>query len=322
MAHVDKKARIIDRRAQITATHNLDLMAIISSFLEWGEIAKYVRVCKAWNKSFLSRNWSTPKHLVIWRGLPISSNYIKYVNGISIRSITPEIVGLIRQTSVKKLFINDSENIELLLSCPEMKIEQLCIYAYYDGDERNISLIGNLIQYHRNLLHTLDLSISGYELLEEGFSIGQLPSLKHLAIQSEMMYDGNHTQDLWDICIDLRFLSYYCPKLEKLEINYKYNTDDTVELIEMYIERLYKTLIEQNIKELKISEDDELKGSLVSLLITQLPILLQSKTLKYIELELFCPKLGGECMFIKRIDPKLCKIKIAGLQDQYDVIEN
>jgi hypothetical protein len=321
---VVEKTKMVDTYAQELVLHNLDIMAIISSYLQWKDVPNYLLVCKAWNKSFISRSWSMPEFLCLWKRYPVVPTYIKYVKHVTLLTTTHEVMELIRQTNIKSVTVDNIENPETLLLLNGMNLNEISIrFECQEPDfiysEHDIDILQIFIQNHASSLLKLYMHVLSHDVFGDGFTIGNLPNLRHLITESEMIYydDG---PDLWDTYVDLRFLSTHCPNLEKLEIEYKYDNVTLEESVDD-IEKLYRVLAQQNIKELRIT-DDENKLIQSSIFVTRLPILLQSRTLKYVYLELFCQKLGGECMFIRSIDPKICKIKIVGLQESYDVIEN
>lgn len=315
---VAKKMRMVDTYAQYLVLHNLDIMAIISSYLKWKDVPNYVRVCRVWNKSFISRNWSMPKHVYFHDILPLSHKYFCYANSVIIHPISEKIVNLIAQTVIKSVTILSAKNARFLLLLDMMKLDE--IYINIGNPNGDINVFEKFISNYSNTLSKLNICIEEYNIIDTDISIGNLPNLKYLRTNSNMLYyydDG----DQWDIFIDLRFLSIHCPKLEILEIAYNYGNSSLNDVIED-IEALYASLSVQHISQLKISEGDKCCPGIQSILAVKLPILLKSTTLKYIELELGCEKLGAECMFVKSIDPRICKIKIVGLYDSYDVIEN
>lgn len=327
MSHIDKKARIIDRRAQITVTHNLDLMAIISSFLEWGEIAKYVRVCKAWNKSFLTRYWGSPSYLYLpfrsanyyrraklgWKEtLPVNTKYIQLVKKIGIMSDYDNIIEMIHQIKINGIFIfgcgvNYVTKLHLL---KHLKLKEIEITH---SDQDGLLWIKDFIEDHKqSLTKLIILGVDDY------IDLPEMPNLIELNINSGNKYNDN-------VGIDIQLLHIKCPNLEKIEIEYRPKPHYSKEQIIKTLEKTYEVLANLPIKELVISCEEfsnfDHEEFSCSLPIIKIPILLRSKTLKKIYIEIL-GKLEGDCMFIRRIDPKICKVKVAGLQDQYDVIEN
>ncbi len=293
---MSKKYKLYSMESQNIILYNLDIMAIISSFLPWEDTVEYVCVCKTWLRSFRTRNWSSPKYLSLpyyvnfnWkRKLYMSQDHIKYAGTVFVNNNFRHWFTFIGPTGIKKIHIfsvpatNDYLHELSILRDAELTFIGLLINGHYDP----VPVI-NFLNDHRLSLTELDLDSVSMPIIK-------FPNITTLTLHIKR--DAN-----------LDFLDC-CPNLKKAKITYwlhplREGKDyfDCIKRIYEQLSRLEEVKFEANIGQLLALED--------SATVVHLPILLKSTTLKKIHINLSGID-DGSCDYIQRIDPKICKITL------------
>jgi hypothetical protein len=192
MSQITKKPRIIDTYAQSIIISNLDLMAVISGYLNWKEIASYLLVCKCWNKSFLTRPWGSPGYLRISNDhskIPPTIKYVNFIDFILVGDITDNILDFMIATRAKKLAILKALTFPHVLKFLRgMHLKQIYLTKEPSEPEynpRKLQFYSDFIKDHSCSLEKLDLT-NFHEHGGIGISTGDLPNLKHLRVRSDM----------------------------------------------------------------------------------------------------------------------------------------
>lgn len=296
MSHDDKKQRTIDSYAQSIILNNLDIMAIISGFLQWHETIEYILVCKTWQKSFDTRPWGSPPYINLphriqenrrFRCLDLSINHIKHVKSAHIHSHLSKWINFILPVRIKEINIFcNYRNVRKLLAFKDHNLTHITLFV---DDLLVPEGLDILLDQHKNTLTELSLSCTVA-------SIPPMPNLTKLHLNPDMMPNIGVYRCLSE-----------CPSLKCLEVTY------LLEEQSAYLNDLYRLIGLQTLEIFALDIQSSLVLDVTRLEpIINLPILLRS-TLKNISISIYSRYdgvIGNSYLWIKDINPNQCKICI------------
>ncbi len=311
MTHVDKKANIISIAGQSLILHNQDLLAMISRFLLWPEIASFVRCCKDWNAAFLSRPWGSPPLVRLKNNT--SFNYVKYVKQVKAHvseAVQLQLVSRLRPRKLMMEIIGDHN-----LSCLDhMKFSSLSLNSGVVLPEVMHGL-NKFVAVHANRLDKLDV-----KWLLGSVAIPIMPKLKTLCASTinvmfeNVYWSATPDPDFSNVMIDLRHIDRQCPRLSTFEILYHHDLIASIEALVANVRLLYHEIVKHPFNELIIDESQPIDPAIISPLFIWLPIFMTSKTLRKITVRMdhvFTDR--DQYQFSKEMKECCCLITLKGL---------
>lgn len=295
MAHIDKKVKTLSVYGQYIVLHNKDLLALISRFLVWRDIASFVRCCKCWNDSFLSRRWGTPPFIKLVN--ETSFRYVKFVKQVKLLTSEPTQLNLVSQLKPRKisLVVNGDHNLDMLdhLHC----FSSLSISSHLQMPDVLVRL-NRFVAIHASHIQKLDIQ----------WLLGSvaLPIMPELTVLSASTVNVLFNDAYWpvlqiipdpnfsNVMIDLRHLSSRCPKLSTFELLYHHDLIAPMDTLFANVGLLFMELIKHSFEQLIIRESETIEENIISPLFVWLHILIQSRTLKKVMIYLDCAFTNGD----------------------------
>lgn len=251
MEHIDKKRKIIDISAKSVVLYNLDLMAVISSFLKWEETVPFILVCKAWHKSFNTRPWGSLKSVYLpfvvadrnesYKSFYLSVNHIKFAEHISLfQKKIEDWIPFILPIKFKYLSLNDVKgDLGNLKALAGHKLEKIGMSVSKYSDYMKSYLF---LEQHMDTITHLRISYDFLHFLLQERVVIRLPVMLNLTKLQIVVNLAN-----FNIFIFKNLVNY--PKLKCVELDYEVCD---VDHDEKFIEDLYENIVNTSITQFKL----------------------------------------------------------------------